>query len=383
MAPEDSGFYLTEEEQLLIQAATLPEEEALAAWETWYDRVELDAVAPASFAILPAVARNLEGLAGAYPHASRLRGVRRHAWTQNQVTLRDLVTVYQTLRDARIPAIGHRGLPLAQRYLGDLSTVTCDQVDLLIAPADLDNAATLLGGLGWRSASPLPPVLIRPVVSAHAFAEAGRRRVVLHWRALPHGCSQDVEHQVRERAQPTMLGLVAVPVPGPEDAMLIAAARLPGLHAVERMRWALETVMICRTVVDWDSIARQASLAGLPDESVTFMRTLTAALTGPLPIPAGTLPTQPAAAGASPPSGMLSRLARASRATWSRYRVACRTTGQAGTPWGLASFAVAFYRREWQIPAGAGIPSAAIRQLWTSPSDGGHTPSETTPVPKP
>ncbi|HUG28125.1 MAG TPA: nucleotidyltransferase family protein, partial [Gemmatimonadales bacterium] len=167
------GFFLTEDERLLIQAAASTAGEAAAAWESWCGRIDLEDITPASFAILPAVAAHLERSGGSYPLASRLRGVRRYAWTQNQVTLRDLVTVYHTLRDAGVPAIAHRGPPLAQRYLGDLAAVMSDQVDLLIAPADLDRAATSLQGLGWRTASPLPSVLIRPVTSAHAFEAPG------------------------------------------------------------------------------------------------------------------------------------------------------------------------------------------------------------------
>lgn len=369
MAPGSVGFHLTEEERLLIRAAVAPAAEAAAAWESWCEQIELEDITPASFAILPAVAANLERGGRPYPMASRLQGVRRYAWTQNQVTLRDLVSVYHTLRDAGVPAIAHRGLPLAQRYWGDLSAVLCDQVDLLIAPADLDRAATILQGLGWRTASPLPAVLIRPVLSAHAFEGPGRRRVVLHWRCFPPGCPQPVEQGVIDRGLPVTLGAVEIAVPEPMDGILIVAAREATLEGVERVRWALETVMTLRAAgADRSEVDHRATVAGVPPDLLQRVFALDDRESDSLATTRTAGSPQPADLA---PAGLGRRLLNALQATRSRYSASCRAMGHTPTPWGLLAFAGSFYRHEWQLPPKAGIPAAAIQRLLRRPAGTG------------
>lgn len=368
MSPGNGEFHLTEDEQLLIQAAAAPAGEAAAAWGAWCERNELDDITSASFAILPAVAANLDRIGGSHPLAIRLRGVRRYAWTQNQVTLRDLAAVRQALQAAGVRSIAHRGLPIAERFLGDLAAIIGDQVDLLIAPGDLDRAAATLTGVGWRPLSPVPPARVRPVLSSMAFGAAGRRRVVLHWRCFPPGCPQRVEQGVIDRSLPVTVGHLDIAVPETTDAILAAAARLPTLGEMERVRWALETLMILRTGFDSAGVGHRASQAGITSECLEFVLGLDSWAAGfSAPAPAsGT--SGPPTHGDHESPGIWRRLMRSANATRSRYSAACRATGASGTPWGFLAFASSFYRHEWQVPPDAGVSTAAIRQLLRLPA---------------
>jgi hypothetical protein len=356
-------FHLTEDERLLIQAAAAPAGEAAVAWESWCERIELEAITPASFAILPAVAANLEHSGCSYLLASRLRGVRRYAWTQNQVTLRDLATVHDALLKAGIATVAHRGLPIAERYLGDPAPFVCDQVDLLIAPRHLDVATAALSGIGWQPLSPVPPARIRPALSTLAFEAPGRRRVVLHWRCLPAGCPQRVEQGVIDRGLPVIMGTLVIAVPEAPDAILVAAARSRALGETERVRWVLETLMILRAGADPAIVGHRASLAGVPSEALQLVFALDSEESVSLPPMSSLSTTGSPPHGDLAPPGLGRRLLNAMQATRSRYSAACRAAGSTATPWGFLLFAGSFYRHEWQLPPDAGIPAGAIRQL--------------------
>jgi hypothetical protein len=359
-------------ERLLVLAAIGEREVARAAWSEWQQIVSLDDTDAASFAVLPAVSRNLDRHAIEHTLATRLRGIYRYSWSHSQVTFRDLSLVHQTLTKASIRAVSHKGLAVAARYLGDLAAIASDQVDLLIAAPDVERAADALAAHGWRPVGHIPPLSVRPAFDAHSLEGANRRRVVLRWRSFPLGCPSGREHAVVDRADAYSVQGAELLTPQPTDQLLLACASFSTLAPAERVRWTVETCAMLRgadTGIDHGAFAERAADAELLcvcEESLAAIRAAVGielpSLRFPrLPLPGRAPRKRNATQG--PPRGRVQRVVRSATAAWQRYSAVSRSEGVPTTPWGFVRFARAIYRHEWEVPATGGLARAAARRL--------------------
>ncbi|HNG96267.1 MAG TPA: hypothetical protein PLB32_25930, partial [Acidobacteriota bacterium] len=78
------------EQELLLQAALLNGEQALAAWKTWCSKVDLQALDTSSYRLLPLLYHNLNRLQVKHPWLPIMRGVHRHTWVKNQTLLYEM-----------------------------------------------------------------------------------------------------------------------------------------------------------------------------------------------------------------------------------------------------------------------------------------------------
>lgn len=366
MNPRDQ-VRLREDERLLVLAAAQRQSPA-EWWRAWLRAQALDDITPGSFAILPAVSRRLDQEAGDYPEAGRLRGVYRYAWAQNQVTFRDLAAVCRALASAGVVAVAHRGLPVITRYLGDPASVMVDQVDLLIAPDDLERAVAALAAVGWQPPPLVPPAHIRPAFESTALWAPDRRRVVLHWRCLPLGCPARHERGVLDRALESELQGLKLLIPDPVDQAIITMVRAPGLLEHELARWTLEALAIRAAGMDEAELARRLHSCGMDPSKATRLPTL-----DDLRQPIAPLPLLPANGGAlpgddRPPPGPINRFRRALPRTWHRYQAVCQANAQRATPWGFARFVPAFYRQAWQLTSNDRLTRSAIQRVLAGPA---------------
>lgn len=349
---------MTSGERLVLSAARGDRESAPAAWEAWLTGHDLDRVDPGTFAALAAVARNLGRHGVSHREASRLKGIFKYAWTQAQVTARDLRVLQPALGGGGVRAVSLRGLPVVVRYLGESGSLPVDQVDFLIVPGALDSAAGVLQRLGWRPAGPIPPARIRWVYQRLAFEAPGRRRVVLHWRVLPLGGPVRLEADLIERAAPFDAEGVETLLLDPVDQFVAEAARRGDLAPAEALRWALESGAVLDAVAsagrmpDLEARAREAGQEQAVRDAMELLRSGTGTGTGT---------TGPAPG--LPPGNPLSRLRGAVSRNWRRYRAVCRAEARPAGPWDFLGFSAALYRHAWGVPRTAGLPVEAFRRL--------------------
>ena len=343
-------------DRLLILAALGDQAVARRAWDEWQRDASLDDVQPGGFAILPAVSRNLDRLKIDHPHATTLRGIYRHAWTQSQLTLRDLLQLHRALADAGVRAVAHRGVPVVERYLGDLAAVASDQNDLLVAAADLGRAAATLSALGWSPLGAIPPSAIRTAFARQVFEARSRTRVVLHWRSFPLGVPFHREADVIKRATAYHTQGGSLLLPDSTDQLLLLCSRLREMADVERARWTLEMCAVLRDDMgrlDARAFAERAEGADVLTVCVESLNAVHLLVGDDLPFvrsialpPAGG--REAGAAAFTAPRNLIERVARAARAAVERYGAVCRSNGTTRTPWGFARFTVAFYHHEWR-----------------------------------
>jgi hypothetical protein len=112
------GCWPNPAQRLLLEAALLPGERALAAYRRWRAVVDLDDIDPGSYRLLPLLAHNLAGAADA--GLGRARGVLRHTWSRNLTLLASAAGIVTALEDAGIPVMILKGGALAVRCYASL-----------------------------------------------------------------------------------------------------------------------------------------------------------------------------------------------------------------------------------------------------------------------
>lgn len=148
-----------EPSHLLIQAACLDEEGAVAAWQAWCRVVDIDLIDPASQRLLPGLARRPGVLTDDDPLRGRIRGIYRHSWATNRVRWKAADSSLRLLQDAGwAPAIiGGAGLA---RYYGEPGSRPIHAVDVLLSPERVAPARAVLSRHGHHQAVELHNSLV-------------------------------------------------------------------------------------------------------------------------------------------------------------------------------------------------------------------------------
>ena len=151
------NYWPTAQQELLLQAALLPGEAARAAWLRIRASIRSGPLDAPSESLLPLVYRNIVSLGDVGDDIESLKMRYVHTWSDN-------LTLYQTVRPlllalerAGIDAVVLKGLALVARVYGDLGVRPMADVDLLVAPADLDRTAAIAADLGWQPRYRLTP----------------------------------------------------------------------------------------------------------------------------------------------------------------------------------------------------------------------------------
>lgn len=155
----------------LLQAALSKGDQAIAAWRSWRDHIDLDTVDAASFRLLPLAYRSMMSLGQDGGLVMQLKGIYRHSWCKNQVQYQQSQEVLASFNKAGLPTIVLKGAALSERFYQDDGIPFMNGVDLMVRESDFERAAGLLLELGWK---PEP-------YSYHTMLD-------YHRRGFKHGC---------------------------------------------------------------------------------------------------------------------------------------------------------------------------------------------------
>lgn len=180
--------------------------------------------------------------------------------------LRELRDVLRRLEAAGVHALPYKGPVLAFDAWGDVSLRDSADLDVVVAPRDVDRAAAALEALGYRPADGRAWPDARAVNDWQAQVtlrrDGGRVLLDLHWRfcdrKLPW--SPDIP-AVFARGQWRHIADVRVPVPAREDQVLLVllhAAR----HGWDRLEAFATAGALLARGVDADILARRAAAVG-------------------------------------------------------------------------------------------------------------------------
>lgn len=156
------------------------------------------------------------------------RAVLRHHYLQtalrNDHLYGELARAVAALRDRGITPVLLKGAALTATVLEDPAARPCSDVDLLVSPAELDEAAAALLGCGFRLDERFRPEAFYRAHHYHLVFRHPQRPWVcleLHWDlTLPMLDTRLDTAAVRERALPAQLAGEPVRVPEPGDLLL-------------------------------------------------------------------------------------------------------------------------------------------------------------------
>jgi len=138
------------EQTWLLHAAVSDGDNAIACWQKWRDKVDLDATDPASFRLLPLAYRNMADLGQDDALVKRLKGIYRHTWYKNQILYRQAEGILAVFQQAKLPVLMLKGAALIKRFYNDDAIRFMDDIDLMVPQADYERAASLMLEQGWQ-----------------------------------------------------------------------------------------------------------------------------------------------------------------------------------------------------------------------------------------
>ncbi len=257
--PERSRPFPTPDQELLLAACLLKGDAALAAFEQWPCRDDLDSVDAGSYRLLPLLYRNVRGLEVQAPILERLKGVHRRTWYKNQLLFRRTAGAVGALKEARIDTLVHKGAVLAVQWYDDVGARPMADVDVLVPTACAVDAFEVLEGLGWRSPSRNLHHLLRACAGVDLVSNDGFR-LDLHWHLLSECLEPDADAEFWERSLPIEFSGVDTRTLEPADQLLQVLAHGCSWNAMAPLRWVADSVILVEgaaSQLDWSRLVEQ------------------------------------------------------------------------------------------------------------------------------
>jgi hypothetical protein len=361
-ASAGGGSWPDPRQVLLLRAALLAREPALAAWRAWRAGADLDAVDPGSFRLLPLLWHHLTELGVEDPLLERCRGVFRHTWSKNQLLLHRAAPVLAALRRAGIDVLVLKGGAMAARYYPSPGARPMNDLDVLVPQAAAGAARELLADLGWTPTLDLPPSYL-PFIHALGYRDADGTEIDLHWHAVWEASRPDADEPLWRAAEPLPVAGVEVLTLSPTDHLYQVAvhglrwSELPPIH------WAADAarvLAVAGAAVDWERLVSHAERERLTLQLAATLGFLREALEQPVPAavverlrrhPAGPVQRLEMWARVRPPS-----LARGALLHWCDYRRARPDDGPLRRAVGFPLYV----RTIWGLPGLRHLPAEVL-----------------------
>ncbi len=199
--------------------------------------------------------------AGPAPGIVALREEARRTAASALALLAPLRAVVAALDAAGIPHLLWKGPALAVEAWGDVGARRCDDLDIVIAPADRHRARRVVGALGWRAQHEMSPRQEEAIYRGRGAWELRHAEegvlLELHWSfsALRYPGRLPVT-EVLERSVELAVGGVRVRVPSAPDALVLLAQ-----HATKHGWSSLEDAAVFAAMLARDPEASSTAMA--------------------------------------------------------------------------------------------------------------------------
>lgn len=188
------GYKPTHQQGLLLRAALLQGEDALAAWEEWKAGVDIQRLDVGSYRLLPLLYRNLSLHGVNDPLMATFKGVYRNTWCKNQLLFNKVSSVLRAFHEAGIQTMLLKGAALTINYYRDYGLRPMSDFDILVPTTQASAAIKVLKKLGWESAFEQPDKYLNLLHGTSFKHRAGNESIDLHWHVL-HQCLQEKDDE--------------------------------------------------------------------------------------------------------------------------------------------------------------------------------------------
>lgn len=251
-----------EEQRQLLRAALVPGSEARTQALEWLARVDIDNIQFQSLRLMPQLYERLRTEGVDHPLLPRLKGLKKHAWSKNQMLFHSTAKAIRILREAGIETMTIKGMALILAYYRDFGLRPMGDADLLVPHAQAQAAGAALTAHGWTNEFDDPlfpglfPIAIRYEHAGH-FHDAMRRDLDLHWNLLHWRLGAGVDDDFWAASSTIDFAGETVRILHPADQLLHIC-----VHAVdvEPICWIPDAVAVLRATpqMDWDRLVEQA-----------------------------------------------------------------------------------------------------------------------------
>ncbi len=220
----------------------------------------------------------------------RLEGEVFRLAARNLMLASELKGILQAFEERQLPCAPLRGLALAERLYGDITTRPMGDLDLLVRKADLPEVASILRGLGFSEMDRRPGFAQAFYYTLKFFKERhGWIIVEPHWTlAYPPFVDRIDMEGVWERCVRGRVVGIETWLLAPEDLLLHLCLHLTHHDAAAPLLWLYELDRLVREereTLDWSRVVSLAREATLGVFLVRALRAAQAQLATPVPAP--------------------------------------------------------------------------------------------------
>jgi hypothetical protein len=249
-----------EQKELLVLA--LGDEQALTLWNASWKNADLSAIDRAGQRLLPLIWHNLSRLGVHSDNLGFAEISYRKTWYQNQLHLRDITKVVESMQRADIAPILVKGGALILATYDSAGLRPMSDLDILVRTSDADRATDILEPEWVPQVRKLRAGYKNTMHSLGFVCEHTKREIDLHWALLSETVGQDTDSVYWDRAEhvklPSGLEVLAL---SPTDQLIQTCVH--GLKNnwgnVAPIWWITDSAWLLKKhTIDWDTLIRIA-----------------------------------------------------------------------------------------------------------------------------
>jgi hypothetical protein len=280
-----SNLWPNQEQIWLLKASLSSDLAAHKAWENWSQRIDFENLDPASYKLLPLVARNPALSAIDDPILLKCRGIYRQTWVINHLRWKKIRPFLLALLEAGVKKIVLlKGSAMMLHYYRDFGMRMMSDVDILIEKEDIPLADKLFRSSGWRSHLPRfnlynPEHLNR--WHALNLLLADGTNLDLHWSLI-----QENAPCLDEAVLKNALLVHPFYIPHPTDLFLQTSIHGMKYSSVPLIRWIADAMTILKhseKQMDWERLIDQAKKARISIPLFSALQFLIQHFEAPIP----------------------------------------------------------------------------------------------------
>lgn len=252
----------SDEQRLLLEAALLEGDRAVAAFRAWRNTVRLEAeFSRGSFRLLPLVYHSMLRLGVDDPLMGRLKGVYRRSWYETHQLFHRAQPVVARLAAAGIDVMLSKGSPLALSYYRNLALRPMSDLDVAVPQDRLHDALGVLKDLGWRLAREPDADMVRFRHAVQCFGADGGE-LDLHWRTMFEISDKGGDASFWATAEPLDFMGTRIRQPDPTHTLLLVVVHGVRWNLETPVRWIPDALAVMRSRaadLDWNRLLALAT----------------------------------------------------------------------------------------------------------------------------
>jgi hypothetical protein len=257
----NSDFWITKEQELLLKASLFEGDKFIYAWEKWKSCVNFEQIDPGSYRLLPLLYQNLVKHKIKDPLTERLKGIYRRTWFENQILSRQAIKLLELFYSEGIKTIILKGFALIHFYYKDYGLRPMSDFDILVPTNQAVEAVNFIRKLGWTSEYKFPEKII-PIMHSCGYTNSyGLHHLDLHWHLLIESCQPDDDDDFWDGAFQTKIKNISVYVLNPADFFLHICIHGMKWSIIPPFRWVADAMFVLNLTkheFDWNRLITQA-----------------------------------------------------------------------------------------------------------------------------